>query len=167
MSKGLEALEKIKNWKLFVDFEIDIDAKKEFGEEIEIIETELKRLEEENKYLRSDLENLDETYFDTWSACEELKKNSNYALMFIDNIYCLVDTKDNKFEVIDNYDINSKGIIDKHSKQDEILRIIKESNIISLERNKETEKCYINFAFNRVQIGKQEFDLLKEILCSK
>ena len=45
MNKGLEALEIIKNWKLFIDFEIDTNGMKEFGKEIEIIEKELKVLE--------------------------------------------------------------------------------------------------------------------------
>ena len=43
--KGLEALEKIKNWECFVDFEIDTNGEKEFGEELSIIEKELKALE--------------------------------------------------------------------------------------------------------------------------
>ena len=42
MSKGLEALERIKNWELFIDFEIDTNGMEEFGEEIKIIEKELK-----------------------------------------------------------------------------------------------------------------------------
>ena len=32
--------------------------------------------------------------------------------MFIDGSYCLVDTKNNKFDVVDNYKVNNKGIID-------------------------------------------------------
>ena len=44
--KGLEALEKIRNWKCFIDFEIDTNGNKEFGKEIAIIEKELKEKEE-------------------------------------------------------------------------------------------------------------------------
>lgn len=124
MSKELEALERIENGEYFVDFELDAKIGEDYEEEIAIIKTALKRLEqleEENKFLRANIENLDETYFETWRVCEELKKNSNYALMFIDNIYCLVNTKDNKFDVIDNYEINSKGIIE--NKEHKALKV--------------------------------------------
>lgn len=45
MNKSLEALEKIKNWECFVDFELETIGEKEFGEELSIIEKELKALE--------------------------------------------------------------------------------------------------------------------------
>ena len=31
----------------------------------------------------------------------KLKENSNYALMYVDNQFVLVDTKDNKFDVME------------------------------------------------------------------
>jgi len=49
-------------------------------------------------------------YFETSMALDMLKENSNFALMYIDDIFCLVDTKDNKFEVIDNYHIDTENI---------------------------------------------------------
>ena len=45
MSNGLEALEKIKNWECFVDFELETNGEKEFANELSIIEKELKALE--------------------------------------------------------------------------------------------------------------------------
>ena len=32
---------------------------------------------------------------------EKLKENSNYALMFVDNQFVLVDTKNNKFDIVE------------------------------------------------------------------
>lgn len=36
---------------------------------------------------------------------ERLRENSNYALMFVDGIYCLVDTTNNEFIVIEPKEI--------------------------------------------------------------
>ena len=89
------------------------------------ISKKIKRLEEENEFLRKNNENLDETYFETWEVCEKLKENSNYALKFVDNVYWLIDTKDN---VINKYETNSKGIIDNGTqKKLKALEIIKEN----------------------------------------
>ena len=83
----------------------------------------------------------------------------------------LKDIRETKIFVDFELDTTGKEMFEKQlniiETELKALKIIKENNIISLERNKETEKCYINFAFNRAQIGKQEFDLLKEVLCSK
>lgn len=49
-------------------------------------------------------------YFITSMALDMLKSDSNFALMYVDNIFCLVDTKGNSFEVIDNYDIDTENI---------------------------------------------------------
>ena len=61
-----------------------------------------------------------------------------------------------------------KGIADnlktKKSKQDKVLRIIKENNIIKLERHKDTNRCYLIYTFDKVQIANDEFELLKEWL---
>lgn len=72
MSRELEAVEYLKenkrrHW-------LNNDKSQEC---LDIIETTLKdyeNLKEENKLLRENIENLDETYFDTWYACERLKK---------------------------------------------------------------------------------------------
>ena len=45
MSKGLEALEKIKQARYFVDFELDAKVGEDYKEEISLIETSLKVLE--------------------------------------------------------------------------------------------------------------------------
>lgn len=133
--------------------------------EYHIIETALKdykNLKEENELLRANIENLDETYFETWRVCEELKKNSNYALMFIDNVYCLVDTKDNKFDVIDNYEINSKGIIE--NKKVKVLEIIKEKPIVALVDYKYTYEEWLELVDEKDRDlfkNKEEYDLLK------
>ena len=130
-----------------------------------IIDT-VKGLEEENKLLREDNENLDENYYDTWYACERLKENNNYALMFIDDIYCLVDTKDNKFEVIDNYKINNYGIIDNDAQLKlKALEIIKKKrvNIQALFYSSSCEDY--NKHYNHYEdLTQEEYELLKEVL---
>lgn len=169
MSEELKAL-----YNLIARLEPNEDNVAKAQDDIKTIETALKRLgtiEEENKSLRASIENLDETYFETWLVCEELKKNNNYALMFIDNIYCLVDTKGNKFDVIDNYEINSKGIIE--NKKAKALEIIKEKNVdVSLLRQVFDNEKHIPqplFYYNNHvdnyrphnPLTQEEYDLLK------
>ena len=131
-----------------------------------LTENDIKMLEEENKLLRETNENLDENYFDTWCACEKLKENSDYALMFVDGIYCLVDTKDNKFDVIDNYEINSKGIIDNGSQKKlkalEIVRA-KEPSIVRIRLTRNSEH-YNAVMRERRKLTQEEYELLKEVL---
>ena len=125
MSKELEAFKRFRNNIRWLEENTSLKCYFENNElyvkeDLDIIETalkEYKNLKEENKLLRENNENLDDTYFDTWYACERLKESSDYALMFIDDFYCLVDTKDNKFDVIDSYEINSKAIIDNGTKK--------------------------------------------------
>lgn len=172
MSKALESLERIGNIDIANSEPEYYLVKTLYKKDYDIIKKELKRnveLEEENKLLRENNENLDENYFDTWSACERLKENSDYALMFIDNIYCLVDTKDNKFEVIDNFEINSKGIIDnKVQKKLKALEIIKKKRVEIrvifhttnvMEYNEKTRQYY-----DCLPLTQEEYDLLKEVL---
>lgn len=67
MSKELEALKWIRGYEW---------TNPKLKEKLDIIETALKRLktvEEENKLLKENNANLDDTYFDTWYACERLK----------------------------------------------------------------------------------------------
>ena len=145
-----------------------------------LIENALKdyeNLKDENKLLRENVEHLDETYFDTWCACERLKKNTNYALMFVDNTYCLVDTKDNKFDVIDNYKINNKGIIDNETLEKFIaLEIIKEKEVnvgnfkasllLTYEQYQEAldNDWTIVKQISKTPLTQEEYDLLKEVL---
>ena len=179
MNKELEALQEVRQqlnyYKEYAKEKLptkaeQIDASCE--EELNLIETTLKYLQEENKLLRDNIEHLDETYFDTWYACERLKKNTNYALMFVDNTYCLVDTKDNKFNVIENYKITNKGIIDNETLEKLIaLDIIvkKRVDIHNLIYSSNVEE-YNNFAKNYNQelcdtlLTQEEYELLKEVL---
>lgn len=166
MSKELEALECI----------VDTYYIDNMDKEISIIETALKdyeNLKEENKLLRENNENLDDIYYDTWYACERLKENSDYALMFVDDLYCLVDTKDNKFDVIDSYEINSKGIIDVDTKNKlKALEIIKEKEVvvnyllICIEQNINPLQFYNEYMkeHNALCLTQEEFDLLKKTL---
>lgn len=166
MSKELEALQII----------IQNKGLNGIKEPVEIIETALKEyenLKEENKMLRENNENLDENYFDTWCACEILKENSNYALMFLDDIYCLVDTKDNKFDVIDNYEINNYGIIDNGTKKKlKAFEIIKEKDIdlFEIKHCKTLDDYKICVTLCDYPVGEEdiptqeEFDFLKEVL---
>lgn len=182
MSKELEALKEARNHRHEKDKNlvvIDIDY---LNKCIDGLEIALKDLQDENKLLRENVENLDETYFDTWYACERLKKNSDYALMFVDNTYCLVDTKDNKFDVIENYKITNKGIIDNESLEKLLaLEIIKRKQVsvadfiyacmCSEKDLKEYYNCDSNYEFAATCVGwgkdyltKEEYDILKGVL---
>lgn len=157
MSKELEALNKIA-------------YSYGYDENIKIIATALKdyeNLKEENKLLRENNENLDDIYYDTWYVCERLKENSDYALMFIDDLYCLVGTKDNKFDVIDSYEINSKGIIDTDTKNKlKALEIIKEKGLDILE----FRHAFSLYEYNACksvgceELTPEEYGLLKKVL---
>lgn len=178
MSKELEALKWIRGYEW---------TNPKLKEKLDIIETALKRLktvEEENKLLKENNANLDDTYFDTWYACERLKESCDYALMFVDNVYCLVDTNKNKFDVIDIYKIKNHGIIDNGTqKKLKALEIIKEKRvnveefiemfedwkgityeewIIYYEENGYYIQGNEDFDYNR--LTKEEYDLLKEVL---
>lgn len=169
MIKELEALKEARNHRHEKDKNlvvIDIDY---FNKCLDGLETTLKYLQEENKLLRENVENLDETYFDTWYACERLKKNTNYALMFIDNTYCLVDTKDNKFDVIENYKITNKGIIDNETqKKLKTLEIIKkkEVNVAALLEldNLQQYNDYCDMVGGCKKLTQEEYEFLKEVL---
>lgn len=170
MNKELEALKALEN------IEKEIEDAEGFDENtyyqmdrtrFKIIKTALKdyeNLKEENKLLRENNENLDENYYDTWCACEALKENSNYALMFIDDIYCLVDTKDNKFDVIDNYKINNNSIIDNScNKKLKALEIIKAKRV-NVEWLLETENVEEYNESLYVNLTQEEYELLKKVL---
>lgn len=159
MSKELEALNKI----------VDTYYIDNMDKEISIIETSLKRLEiveEENKLLRENNENLDEIYYDTWYACERLKERCDYALMFVDDVYCLVNTKDNKFDVIDTYEVKSNRIIDNGTQNKlKALEIIKEKqvNVFVLLHIGDLETYNDMIADNR-NLTQEEYDILKDVL---
>lgn len=91
-------------------------------------ENELKELKKENRSLTKTIAQLTEAdyYFITSMALDMLKSNSNFALMYVDNIFCLVDTKDNNFDVIDNYDIDTENIgKSKYQKLEELKEFVK------------------------------------------
>lgn len=154
MTKELEALER-----LYCAGRLDLDyvLNGKQDQDYKIIETALK-----------EYENLDDIYYDTWYACERLKENNNFALMFIDDIYCLINTKDNKFDVIDNYKINNYGIIDNGTKKKlKALEIIKEKqvNVGDFIRCKSIEDYNDYCCYNeKEQLTQEEYDLLKEVL---
>ena len=169
MSKELEELEKLRQyWKNNLPLSVAQGLKM-----VSIFETALKDyedLKEENELLRENNENLDENYFDTWSACERLKENSDYALMFVDGIYCLVDTKDNKFDVVDEYKINNYGIIDNGTqKKLKALKIIKGADF-SLEFDESQNEWFLCISNEEQSIlvakgtGIKTYELLKEVL---
>lgn len=109
---------------------------------------------------------LKECFPEELRALETIKENSAYALMFIDDAYCLVDTEDNKFDIIDDYEVNSKGVIDNGTqKKLRALEIIKEKKI-NLEYLKccETYEQYKTICSYWNEITKEEYDLLKEVL---
>ena len=86
--------------------------------------------------------------------------------MFVDDLYCLVDTKDNKFDVIDSYEINSKGIIDADTKNKlKALEIIKEKqvNVFVLLHIGDLETYNDMIADNR-NLTQEEYDILKDVL---
>ena len=47
-----EAIDKIRNWKCFIDFELDTNGEKEFGNELSIIEKELDTIETLKKHIK-------------------------------------------------------------------------------------------------------------------
>ena len=71
-----------------------------------------KTLRDSNKSLSKTIARLTEAdyYFITSMALDMLKGNSNFALMYIDDLFCLVDTKSNSFDIIDEYDIDTENI---------------------------------------------------------
>ena len=82
--KGLEALEKIRNWKCFIDFEIDTNGNKEFGKEIAIIEKELKALEiinnkDVNTIIIKNTNNFDD--YNKSLLITSTKKNAKYRFL--------------------------------------------------------------------------------------
>ena len=81
-------------------------------ERLEKQKAKLKELTKDNHSLTKTIAQLTEAdyYFITSMALDMLKGNSNFALMYLDDIFCLVDTKNNSFEVIDNYDIDTENI---------------------------------------------------------
>lgn len=146
-------------------------------EYLDIIEKALKdyeNLKEENKLLRENFENLNETYFSTWYACQKLKENSNYALVFVNNVYCLVDTTDNKFDIIETYTINDKGIIDNTTqKKLRALDIIRDKKVdvsFIIENPEAKNVFWYNSSFTGVlcegwrMLSQEEYDLIKEVL---
>lgn len=168
MTKELDALEILGVYK----YEI-LSWTQMSEDDFDIIESSLKDyeyLKEENKLLRKINENLGDNYYDTWFACERLKENNNYALMFIDDIYCLVNTKDNKFDVIDNYRVNNYGIIDNGTKKKlKALEIIKEKDvhIVWLKESRTLEAYNEELEKRRMHdrlLTHEEYDLLKEVL---
>lgn len=146
-------------------------------EEIETAFKDYENLKEENKLLIEDAESLYVNYYDTWCVCESLKENSDYAFMFVDGVYCLVDTKDNKFDVIDTYEINSKGVVD-HGTQKKLkaLEIIltKDIDVVAFKKlafgrislTDKEKKDYWNDIHDK-KITMEEYELLKEIMYGK
>lgn len=174
MSKELTPLKALNDLIDYLESEhLDLSKEDHVVERKEIIETALKRLEiveEENKLLRENNENLDEIYYDTWYACERLKESRYYALMFVDDVYCLVNTKDNKFDVIDTYEVKNGGIIDNGTQNKlKALEIIKEKDvhIFWLKESKTLEE-YNKELLKRSMVDRlltqEEFDLLREVL---
>lgn len=174
MSKELTSLKALNDLIDYLESEhLDLSKEDIVVERKEIIETSLKRLEiveEENKLLRENNENLDEIYYDTWYACERLKERSDYALMFVDDVYCLVNTKDNKFDVIDTYEVKNDGIIDNGTQNKlKALEIIKKKDVhIFWLKESETLEEYNKELLKRSMVDRlltqEEYDLLKEVL---
>ena len=75
MSKSLEALQRIREWKCFIDFELDTNGEAEFGEELKIIENDLKAME----LIRTRGIEI------RWAG----------AILFIDHIYELTEEEEN------------------------------------------------------------------------
>lgn len=173
MSKELTSLKALNDLIDYLESEhLDLSKEDHVVERKEIIETALKRLEiveEENKLLRENNENLDEIYYDTWYACERLKESRYYTLMFVDDVYCLVNTKDNKFDVIDTYKVKSNRIIDNGTQNKlKALEIIKkkEVDIQTLKRtnNAFEYNSYVSKGLGEKDLTQEEYDLLKEVL---
>ena len=174
MSKELTSLKALNDLIDYLESEhLDLSKEDHVVERKEIIETALKRLEvveEENKLLRENNENLDEIYYDTWYACERLKESRYYTLMFVDDVYCLVNTKDNKFDVIDTYKIKSNRIIDNGTQNKlKALEIIKKKDVhIFWLKESETLEEYNKELLKRSMVDRlltqEEYDLLKEVL---
>ena len=164
MSKELKALKWARRYEW---------ANPKLKEKLDTIETALKRLktvEEENKLLKENNANLDDTYFDTWYACERLKENSDYALMFAHGNYYLVNTKDNKFDAIDSYKIKNYGIIDNGTqKKLKALEIIKNKRVdvrylFQCKSLRDYNYIYKGTNQSELCLSKEEYNLLKEVL---
>ena len=81
---------------------------------------------------------------------------------FIENSLKRLEELEKEWEMEHTLRIRLENI--SHEK-DEVLKIIKEKNIIKLERHKDTNRCYLIYTFDKVQIANDEFDLLKGWLC--
>ena len=173
MSKELTSLKALNDLIDYLESEhLDLSKEDHVVERKEIIETALKRLEiveEENKLLRENIENLDEIYYDTWYACERLKERSDYALMFVDDIYCQVNTKDHKFDVIDTYKVKSNRIIDNGTQNKlKALEIIKKKEVdihnLLISETAEQYNGYTHWLGYKGNLTQEEYNLLKEVL---
>lgn len=184
MSKELEALERIKKSHLTAMACLGIEDK-ETEQAIDIIETELKRLKE----LEDNFNNLNEFYFNLWYLTEALKSKKyakNLAIEFVDNKFCLINSKTGTiYEIVDDV----KGLkvgYKAHQKQEKSLKaleIIKKKRvnveefiemfedwkeityekwIIYYEENGYYIQGNEDFDYNR--LTKEEFDFLKEVL---
>ena len=124
-----------------------------------------KILRNENKSLTKTISQLTEAdyYFITSMALDMLKGNSNFALMYVDNIFCLVDTKDNSFDVIDNYDIDTENI--GKSKCQELNYLREFAKIMSSRRLINPRlKDSIMFYDVEKRHSETEFDLVKKVV---
>lgn len=137
-------------------------------------ENELKELKKENRSLTKTIAQLTEAdyYFITSMALDMLKSNSNFALMYVDDIFCLVDTKNNSFDVIDNYDIDTENISkSKYQKLNELedfAKIVLSKGIDAPLIKEYPNITYIDYNMkSRFELGtytKTEFNLVKKVV---
>ena len=132
---------------------------------------ELKELKKDNRSLTKAIAQLTEVdyYFITSMVLDTLKTNSNFALMYVDDIFCLVDTKENSFEVIDDYAIDTENIGNsKYQELDdlrEFARIVVEKSVDIICLKYCTNVNDYNVGFDKDQeLDKTEFDLVKKVV---
>lgn len=134
-------------------------------ERLEKQKIKLKELKKDNHSLTKTIAQLTEAdyYFITSMALDMLKGNSNFALMYVDDIFCLVDTKNNSFEVIDNYDIDTENI--GKSKCQELNDLREFAKIIS--DNTTTYKNHKTIMLNNNMlcgVSFEQLDLVKKVV---
>lgn len=177
MSKELEALERIKD-----DIEIGYLSTKHDNQKdkenylvmLDTIETELKRLKE----LEDNFNNLNEFYFNLWYLTEALKSKKyakNLAIEFVDDKFCLTNSKTGTiYEIVDDV----KGLkvgYKAHQKQEKSLKTLeiiknKQVNVQELfdfiKKYGEHNGLYMYNGHRPYgkRINEEEFNLLKEVL---
>ena len=138
MNYGLESFAKLQSLLKELINTITLDQALILGENIDIIETELKRLEEIDSRSSMRLENIVPHLYDD---NEELKRENT----LIHEMY--------------------RQLVDKAQKQDEILRIIKEKKVcikaLLLSSNAKEYNTYCDLNNLASKLTQTEYDLLK------